>query len=57
MANCPFRRLAVSHTDLVCHLNNSVLSGFVDSIAPDLLQAHLEPRENRCWVTLVALPE
>jgi predicted ArsR family transcriptional regulator len=57
MANCPFHRLAVSHTDLVCHLNHSLLSGFVDSIAPDLLQARLEPGENRCCVTLVALPE
>jgi predicted ArsR family transcriptional regulator len=33
MANCPFHRLAVSQTDLVCHLNHSLLSGFVNSIA------------------------
>jgi predicted ArsR family transcriptional regulator len=52
MANCPFHRLAISHTDLVCQLNHSLLSGFVDSIAPDLLQARLEPDENRCCVTL-----
>ena len=57
MANCPFHRLAVSQTDLVCHLNHSLLSGFVNSIAPDLLKARLEPGENRCRVTLVALPE
>ena len=57
LANCPFRRLAVSHTDLVCRLNHSLLSGFVDAIAPDLLKARLEPGENRCCVTLVALPD
>jgi predicted ArsR family transcriptional regulator len=57
LANCPFHRLAVSHTDLVCRLNHSVLSGFVDAIAPDLLEARLEPGENHCCVTLVALPE
>ncbi len=56
MANCPFHRLAVGHTELVCRLNHSLLSGFVDSIAPDLLEARLEPGANRCCVTLVALP-
>ncbi len=57
MANCPFHRLAVSHTDLVCRMNHSLLSAFVDSIASDLLKARLEPGENHCCVTLVALPE
>lgn len=56
MANCPFHRLAVGHTELVCRLNHSLLSRFVDSIAPDLLEARLEPGANRCCVTLVALP-
>ena len=56
MANCPFHRLAVGHTELVCRLNHSLLSGFVDSVAPDLLEARLEPGANRCCVTLVALP-
>jgi predicted ArsR family transcriptional regulator len=52
MANCPFHALAVGHTELVCGLNHSLLSGFVDSVAPDLLDARLEPGENRCCVTL-----
>ena len=55
MVNCPFHRLAVGHTELVCRLNHSLLAGFVDSVAPDLLQAHLEPGANRCCVTLAAL--
>jgi predicted ArsR family transcriptional regulator len=54
MANCPFHRLAVGHTELVCGLNHSLLSGFVDSVAPDLLEARLEPGANRCCVTLAA---
>jgi predicted ArsR family transcriptional regulator len=57
MANCPFHALAVGHTGLVCRLNHSLLSAFVDTVAPDLLDARLEPRENQCCVTLAALPE
>ena len=55
MANCPFHRLAVGHTELVCRLNHSLLGGFIDSVAPDLLEARLEPGAHRCCVTLVAL--
>ena len=57
MTNCPFHALAVGHTGLVCGLNHSMLGAFVDAIAPDLLDARLEPGENRCCVTLAALPE
>jgi predicted ArsR family transcriptional regulator len=56
MANCPFHALAVGHTELVCRLNHSLLTGFVDLVASDLLEARLEPDENRCCVTLLALP-
>jgi predicted ArsR family transcriptional regulator len=56
MANCPFHALAAGHTELVCRLNYSLLSGFVNSVAPDLLDARLEPGENRCCVTLRARP-
>jgi predicted ArsR family transcriptional regulator len=55
MANCPFHTLAVAHTKPVCRLNHSLLTGFVDSVAPDLLDARLEPDENRCCVTLAGL--
>jgi predicted ArsR family transcriptional regulator len=57
MANCPFHALAVSHTELVCSLNHAMLSGFVDAAAPGLLDARLEPGENRCCVTLSAVPQ
>ncbi|MCE3277428.1 MAG: transcriptional regulator [Propionibacteriaceae bacterium] len=56
MANCPFHRLAVAHTDLVCRLNHALLEGFVDSVAAELLEARLDPDANRCCVTLVAPP-
>ena len=55
MANCPFHALASGHTELVCRMNHSLLAGFADSVAPDLLDARLEPGENRCCVTLAAL--
>jgi predicted ArsR family transcriptional regulator len=56
MANCPFHRLAVGHTELVCRLNHALLEGFVDSVAAELLEARLDPDANRCCVTLVAPP-
>jgi predicted ArsR family transcriptional regulator len=52
MANCPFHALAASHQELVCGLNHSMLRGFVDAAAPGLLEARLEPGENRCCVLL-----
>jgi predicted ArsR family transcriptional regulator len=54
--NCPFHRLAVGHTELVCRLNHALLEGFVDSVAAELLEARLDPDANRCCVTLVAPP-
>jgi predicted ArsR family transcriptional regulator len=56
MANCPFHALAASHPELVCGLNHSMLSGFVEAAAPGLLDARLEPGEKRCCVLLAALP-
>ncbi len=54
LANCPFQSLARAHTELLCRLNYSLLAGFVDSLAPDLLNARLDPGKNRCCVTLTA---
>ena len=52
LTNCPFHSLARSHTELVCHMNEALLAGFAESIAPDLLEARLEPGEDRCCVIL-----
>jgi predicted ArsR family transcriptional regulator len=56
MVNCPFHALAASHPELVCGLNHSMLSAFVDAAAPGLLDARLEPGEKRCCVLLATLP-
>jgi predicted ArsR family transcriptional regulator len=56
MMNCPFHALAVSYTDLVCQMNHALLSSFADSLTPELLDANFEPGDNRCCVTLTALP-
>ena len=49
LVNCPFQALAADHTDLT-RLNHSLLAGFANSLAPDLLEARLERGENRCCV-------
>jgi predicted ArsR family transcriptional regulator len=54
MTNCPFHALAARHPEIVCGLNHSLLGGFVDAAAPGLLDARLEPGENRCCVLLTA---
>ena len=45
LANCPFQALAADHTDLICRLNHSLLAGFADSIAADLLEPMTRPAE------------
>jgi predicted ArsR family transcriptional regulator len=52
LANCPFRRLAEDHTELVCELNLDLISGLVDSRPAARLTAHLDPAPGRCCVTL-----
>jgi predicted ArsR family transcriptional regulator len=52
LTNCPFHALAAGHTELVCRLNHSMLTGFVETAAPGVLEAHLDPGENRCCVTM-----
>ena len=52
LTNCPFHSLARSHTELVCHMNEALLAGFAECIAPDLLEVRLEPGPDRCCVIL-----
>jgi len=54
LVNCPFHALARRHTELVCTMNHALIAGLVEVVAPDLLNACLEPGENRCCVTLTA---
>jgi len=52
LTNCPFHTLAKSHTQLVCRLNHALLGAFVHAMAPNVLEARLQPGENGCCVTL-----
>jgi predicted ArsR family transcriptional regulator len=55
LINCPFQALARSHTKLICGMNHSILAGFVQAAAPNVLAARLDPEDNRCCVILTAL--
>lgn len=48
--NCPFHRLAVEHTALICGMNVSVLDGLLEALGDTGLRAVLEPAEGSCCV-------
>ena len=52
LVNCPFHALAQRHTDLVCGMNHALIASLVEAVAPDVLEARLDPGESRCCVTL-----
>ncbi|MFB6724732.1 helix-turn-helix transcriptional regulator [Kribbella sp. NPDC056345] len=55
LANCPFRRLATAHTQLVCHMNLNLLTGLTQTTNTPL-EPRLTPTPNHCCVRLVATP-
>lgn len=52
LTNCPFHGLAQRETELVCGMNHVLLAAASNAMAPELLEARLEPAEGRCCVTL-----
>jgi len=53
LVNCPFHRLAESHTELVCGINLAFVDGILDAASDGAgLQARLEPCPGRCCVVL-----
>ncbi|PZF85562.1 helix-turn-helix transcriptional regulator [Jiangella anatolica] len=54
LANCPFHRLARTHTALVCGMNHALLGALSEALAPGTLHAQLDPAEGRCCVVLTA---
>jgi predicted ArsR family transcriptional regulator len=55
LGNCPFHALATEHTELVCGMNLSLLTGLVSEIAlagNRRLEAVLDPAPGRCCVRL-----
>jgi len=54
LANCPFDRLAAEHTELVCGMNLSLVSGVLDGLAITSLTARLAPTPDMCCVRIGA---
>lgn len=54
LANCPFHELSRGHTRLVCGMNEALLGGVIDAVAPGRLRARLDPAPGRCCVVLEA---
>jgi predicted ArsR family transcriptional regulator len=54
LANCPFHALAQAQTELVCHMNEALVAGVADSLAPHCPRVALDPEPGRCCVVLEA---
>lgn len=54
LRNCPFHRLAQSHTELVCGLNDALLQAAVDGYGDTGFEASFEPEPGMCCVRLRA---
>jgi predicted ArsR family transcriptional regulator len=52
LANCPFDRLAVEHTELVCGMNHAMISGVVEELAAVTVVVELAPEPGFCCVKL-----
>lgn len=57
LRNCPFHRLSRTHTELVCTLNQSLLSSALARRGEDPQRAELCPHEGRCCVVIRAEAE
>ncbi len=52
LANCPFHRLAQTHTELVCGMNLDLIGGLLDGLGRTGPCARLDPGPGRCCVTI-----
>jgi predicted ArsR family transcriptional regulator len=52
LANCPFHALAQAETELVCHLNEALVGGVAEALAPHGPEVALSPGRDRCCVVL-----
>lgn len=52
LRNCPFHRLAQSHAELVCGLNDALLESAVDGYGDTGFEARFEPAPGLCCVRL-----
>jgi predicted ArsR family transcriptional regulator len=56
LVNCPFHRLARTHTELVCGMNLRLIDGVLDGIPGAGLAASLRPTPGLCCVRLDEVP-
>ncbi|MFD0782631.1 helix-turn-helix transcriptional regulator [Micromonospora azadirachtae] len=52
LRNCPFHRLAVQQTELVCGLNQAFVTGLLDGLGRTDLRARLAPTPGACCVQI-----
>ena len=52
LGNCPFHRLAATHTELVCGMNLDLLTALLDQRGETGVRASLSPAPGRCCVVL-----
>jgi len=52
LRNCPFHPLAAKAPNLVCGINHAFLSGLLDGLHAQSVEAVLEPRAGECCVEL-----
>lgn len=52
LGNCPFHALARDHTALVCGINLSLLTAFLEEFGAPGSRARLDPAPDRCCVTV-----
>jgi predicted ArsR family transcriptional regulator len=53
MMNCPFHRLAATHTDVVCAASHAFLCGAAETTGADPDEVLLEPGAGRCCVRVL----
>lgn len=55
LTNCPFHRLATSHTEVICHANVALLSGVAEGAAEDArVVEFVPPTGEHCCVRIAA---
>jgi predicted ArsR family transcriptional regulator len=52
LRNCPFHRIAQDHREVVCALNLRLVRGILAGTGERTTRARLEPRPERCCVTI-----
>jgi predicted ArsR family transcriptional regulator len=57
LTNCPFHRLATSHTDVICHANLGLLQGVADGAGDCEHGILFDPSADHCCVRITRAPD